>query len=362
MDLHRWWQAAPLERYWMEITGRLDLGADLHAPRVDDRGAETPTYALVREVRDGDVVLHYEKSSTAITAWSIAHGGFWEGETVWGTPRSTGPSGAPVTPYPREGLWHGLHGPFYLDEPLALAEIRSLQSRIAGVLAELEAQYGRPLYFPFQLRGDGLRAAQGYLTKMPAGVVEALPKLPDLLDELPVAFPSQPAATKSRELGEEYIPVDVTAPQVERDPFSVDPAAVERGLRSHRELQNLLAEKATELGYEVLRPGPLDPPWDLLWLDGQDVLVAEVKSLTRANEERQLRLGLGQVLIYRQRLERTSSSVRAVLMVEWRPLDPDWHALCENLGVLLLWPDAVADCGLSKRLSALTDMRVREAG
>jgi hypothetical protein len=177
----------------MEITGRPDLGADLHAPRLDDSGAENPTYALVREVRDGDIVLHYEKSSTAITAWSIAQGGFWEEETVWGTPRSTGPSGAPVEPYPREGLWHGLHGPFYLDEPLTLTEVRSLESPVVDVLAELEAKHGKPLYFPFQHRTDGLRAAQGYLMKMPLDLVDVLPRLPDLLNDAPVAFPSPPA-------------------------------------------------------------------------------------------------------------------------------------------------------------------------
>lgn len=54
-----------------------------------------------------------------------------------------------------------------------------------------------------------------------------------------------------------------------------------------------------------------------------------------------MRLGLGQVLIYRQRLKQSHSSVKAVLMVEWKPLDPDWHALCESLNVQLLWPDAL---------------------
>ena len=83
---------------------------------------------------------------------------------------------------------------------------------------------------------------QGYLMKMPLDLVEILPKLPDLLDDVPVAFPSPPAPPDNSEPGEDYIPVDVAVPQVERDPFSVDPAAVERGLRSHRELQNLLAE------------------------------------------------------------------------------------------------------------------------
>ncbi len=329
----------------MEITGRPDLGADLHAPRLDDSGAENPTYALVREVRDGDIVLHYEKNERAITAWSIAHGGFWEAETVWGTPRSTGPSGAPVEPYPREGVWHGLHGPFYLDRPLTLAEIRRLEASVEATLTQLEEKHGKPLYFPFQIRSDGLRAAQGYLKKMPLDLVDALPNLPDLLDDVPASFPVAPAPPDPREPGEDYIPVEVAVPQVERDPFSVDPAAVERGLRSHRELQNLLAETVAAIGYKPRRPQPLDPPWDLLWLNGEEAWVAEVKSLTRSNEERQLRLGLGQILIYRQRLRQSHSLVRAVLMVESKPLDPDWHALCDSLGVQLLWPAALSDWG-----------------
>lgn len=343
MAIHAWWNGEPLERYWLEITGRPDLGADLHAPRLDEGGREAPTYALVREVRDGDIVLHYEKSRKAISAWSVAHGGFWEAETIWGTPRSTGPSGAPVEPYPRDGLWHGLHGPFYLEEPLTLNELRGFEPRVAEIVSELEAEHGKPLYFPFQLRRDGLRAAQGYLAKVPAALVEALPKLPDLLEDVPAAFPSSPAPHAPKELGQDYVPVDVEVPQVERDPFSVDPAAVERGLRRHGELQNLLAETVAELGHKARGPGPQDPPWDLLWLGNDGIWVAEIKSLTPANEERQLRLGLGQVLIYRQRLKQVHPSVRAVLMVERQPLDPDWHELCDHLGVLLLWPGAIAD-------------------
>jgi hypothetical protein len=34
-----------------------------------------------------------------------------------------------------------------------------------------------------------------------------------------------------------------------------------------------------------------------------------------------------------------------VLMVEWKPLDPDWHVLCDCLDVQLLWPDALKTWG-----------------
>lgn len=255
-----------------------------------------------------------------------------------GHPTVDGTSGAPVEPYPREGLWHGLHGPFYLDKPLSLAELRSLQPRIASVFTALEEAHGKPLYLPFQLRSDGLRAAQGYLTKMPSDLALALPGLPDFADDLPSNLFTPAPELNERNPGQEYRVAQVSQ-QLERDPFSVDPAVVERALRSHSDLQNLLASRVEELDFDPRSPGPLDPPWDLLWLNNGTAWVAEVKSLTRANEDRQLRLGLGQVLIYRQRLLRTYQSVRAVLMVEWQPVDPDWHALCDSLNVMLLWPE-----------------------
>jgi hypothetical protein len=105
MALNVWWLDDPGQRFWIETTGRADVGADLHAPALDGADRESPTYSLVREaVEEGDVVFHYEKAASAITSWSVAHGGFWEAETVWGTPRSTGPSGQPGrTPGPAFG-------------------------------------------------------------------------------------------------------------------------------------------------------------------------------------------------------------------------------------------------------------------
>ena len=336
MDIHRWWSDDPTERFWLEVTNRPDVGADLHAPAFDDAGHENPTYRLICEVKDGDIVFHYEKDSKAITSWSIALGGFWEANTLWGTPRSTGPSGAPVSPYEREGLWHGLHGPFRLDQPLTLDELRESEVAIQSAFESLEQAHGRPLYMPFQLRPDGLRAAQGYLAKMPAGVVAELPKLKVVGD---IDVPPPTPADESN-FGKAYQEAGI-APQGERDPFAVDPAIVERGLRSHSELQNLLAERVAESGSEPRSPGPQDPPWDLLWERDGAVWIAEVKSLTDRNEERQLRLGLGQLLRYRHTLLERHLGVHAVLMAEREPTDAGWLALCQSLDVLLLWPDQI---------------------
>ncbi len=138
-------------------------------------------------------------------------------------------------------------------------------------------------------------------------------------------------------LGAPYRQVPVTELSGSRDPFSVDPALVERGLRGHTDTQNELASVLSNAGIEPrrsLRPGP---DFDLAWQKNGTVFVAEVKSITVGNEEEQLRLGLGQVLRYRQRLtELGHDRVVAVLVPERQPRDPSWRELCQDLGVVLL--------------------------
>lgn len=57
---------------------------------------------------------------------------------------------------------------------------------------------------------------------------------------------------------------------------------------------------------------------------GTWVWVTEVKSLTEQNEEQQLRLGLGQVLRYRDVLRSQFDDVTAVLAVERAPETVMW--------------------------------------
>lgn len=123
-----------------------------------------------------------------------------------------------------------------------------------------------------------------------------------------------------------------------------DPDLTGRNLKAHRGLQNALAEAAQARGLEILSPRVTDPDFDLAWrMTADDLTVCEVKSLTPANETRQLRAGVGQLLDYHDRLRARASSVRAVLWVEYEPADARWIALCERVGVTLAWPGREED-------------------
>jgi hypothetical protein len=139
-------------------------------------------------------------------------------------------------------------------------------------------------------------------------------------------------------LGSQYKSATV-GHQAGRDPFSVDPGVVERGLLGHAITQNALAAAIESAGLEPRSPRPTEPSFDLAWERQGVVYVAEVKSTTDLNEERQLRLGLGQVLRYHSllRLQR-HGEVKAVLVPERNPSDESWRRLCDDLNVILTSP------------------------
>jgi hypothetical protein len=80
--------------------------------------------------------------------------------------------------------------------------------------------------------------------------------------------------------------------------------------------------------------------FDLAWNDGDTVCVAEVKSVSGTNDEKQLRLALGQVLRYAHLLRAKGRPVRCYIAAESRPADSSWVDLCADLGITLIWPDA----------------------
>jgi hypothetical protein len=343
MPVNRWWADSPDDRYFLETTDRPDIGVDLKAPQATDAGqVNHPSYVLIKEVRPGDVVLHYNLQSRQIALWSRAASYPFDEDIVWGS-HGVVARKAGIEPYRRPGWRVLLEGPFELAAPVTFADLRASESAIRIAFGTVRAEHQGSLYLPLEISDKRpLRPTQFYLTKAPLAWLNAVRGLAAVV--VAAAEPGtsditgpvlRSAVPDGADLGQAYIPADEQAATSEREPFSIDPNLVDRGLRGHARTQNALAQ----LVGDAARTARADEPqFDLAWIDGEVLYVAEVKSLTTSNEERQLRLGLGQVLRYAHLLAAKGREVRPVLAVERQPADGSWVDLCDRLGVLLVWP------------------------
>jgi hypothetical protein len=305
--LERWWSNDPSERYWLEVSARGDdLGVDLNAPTVNEKGEWFWSYELLREVQDGDIVLHYDRGvQHAIVAWSWAVGTAWPDTVVWAA-RGTVARSLNIQPHERPGRRVSLRGPFWLATPLTLQRIREEQ-------AGLEIVRGGRVYFPFELGSRPTRPMQGYLFKLPAAFVGLFFELQEVprpgggaLPDLPPGAESAVPALAPGVERPDFVPKKEDVRSREARPWSRDPSEVDRALSAHARVERLVAEAATREGWTAHGYRPGDPVFDpLLERSSGDLpaVVVEVKSTTATNEEKQLRLALGQVLRYRQLLE-----------------------------------------------------------
>jgi hypothetical protein len=146
-----------------------------------------------------------------------------------------------------------------------------------------------------------------------------------------------PIATEpSRVLEGEYLDADESVSLSMPAAASTNPDAVGRGWQAHAKTQNALAKHLRSHGIVPRPPSLVTPQFDLVWKHEGSLYVAEVKSTGAGNEEKQLRLGLGQVLRYQYLL---GQDVRAVLVAEQQPVDESWIPTCKQAGVILVWPN-----------------------
>jgi len=149
-----------------------------------------------------------------------------------------------------------------------------------------------------------------------------------------------------REFGKTYIKANETTINPKKETaLSKDPDSMGRGLLAHNRIQNKIAEVLMQLGIEPLSPTRDEPEFDIAWKTGNTFYVCEVKSITTLNEEKLLRMAIGQVIRYRQKLASCGHEpIVAVITAERKPSDLSWQELCENEGILLIWPDITLDC------------------
>jgi hypothetical protein len=241
-----------------------------------------------------------------------------------------------VLSHTKPGWYIGLEDYQVLNNPLELEIIRIFQGELSKLLNQLTTEVGTPIYFPFEMGTNRpIRPMQGYLFKLPRFFINLFYE--SLSDD---AFRKNAVHEKiiDKMLESEYRFANEETAVGERDPFSIDPAIVERGLHSHATTQNALANFLKNQQITPLSPGSDEPCYYLAWIFNEEIWVAEVKSITNDNEEKQLRLGLGQVLRYCQILK-TKGKVQGILVIERAPSDLSWVKLCEDHNLILVWPE-----------------------
>ncbi|HET6230252.1 MAG TPA: hypothetical protein VFE05_09300 [Longimicrobiaceae bacterium] len=341
--------------FWLEVTDRKDLGADLHAPQTNETGKPFWSYSLINALSSGDTVFHYHKPRSAIVGVSRVDGNVREEEVQWAA-RGTSARNAKITPHMRPGWVRGLREFTQLDTLVTLADVRREAAALQELTARLKAEQKGAIFFPFALSHKRPpRPSQGYLFKVPDEFVRLFPSLAEAAGvskevvyaigagtSTPVAKRAvrepRPTTYQPSPLGRPYQAADEAASRTEINLFPVDPSVVERGLKGHAITQNALAAELRARGLEPRSPAAGEPEFDLGWEHAGRRVVAEVKSLTNQNEERQLRLGLGQLIHYRAMLAKPTAGVDGVLVVERPPRDLRWLSVCESVGVRLVWP------------------------
>ncbi len=255
MAIHRWWDSDPTERYWVEVTDREDLGANLIAPTTAHSGTETPSYTLVSHVEVGDVVLHWWKQTgqePAFVGFSRAVAGVQDSTIDWQAHGTYGRTANESTDHrPAWRIPLSDYVPF--EDPITLTRLRSEEHPIRRLRDQLIATHGTPLYFPFALSDKRpLRTAQGYLFKLPKELVELL----DLADALGTPIPRVRKDLVTR--------TPTLRPSAQR--WQNDPQ-VRKAIERHA--VDLTLEHFTNLGYLVEDVGATNP-YDILAVGAED--------------------------------------------------------------------------------------------
>lgn len=160
--------------------------------------------------------------------------------------------------------------------------------------------------------------------------------------EIELSLPTQPSSSVPR-----LVALAVgTAPIHDPTGLELDLSGLDAGTAAHQKtLALLVAELMPTIARAVSAPR-VDAAWRSS-VDAGVLVIAEVKSLTGADQSQQIRLGIGQVLDYAVSL-RTSppegiETIVPVLVLEKEPHDPNrWALVARAAGITMTWPPSFA--------------------
>ena len=329
-----WWREETAQRIWIEITRRPndDIGSDIRH--------NTEQVRLLLEIaKKGDKVIHWDSKRGCFVGISTINDS---------KPRKIGDDLglllSDFTQFPK-GI-------------LTLEQIREQWKLVKEIHEEFSVP-GESLYFPFAPYGSSgwkaLRPRLAYLAIAPPSLVDVLgaiykqhaePSTSQPWEAFGVSTGLLPKITKAKQRPlVKYSKAKEEQSSIANTWLTSNEALV-KATAEHHKLQNLLATWLKRNGFAPDSTRAMEKLIvDLKWREGNTLCVCEVKTLGR-EESNQLRLGLGQVLSYRfetNKIEgkRAGTNVKAVLAIDRQPSQEIlelWEGLCDELGVLLVWP------------------------
>jgi hypothetical protein len=194
--INTWWDEMPGERFWLGMTGRDGNSAVLAAPC--GPGGNTPTWTLplIKHVKDGDVVFHYDETQQAIVAWSTARGRVQSKRLAWSR-RAQGDGHERTAPRLLPSWAIGLEQLTPLNSVVPVGEIARLQWDGFPALRAFEDRVGEPLYYPFAMgSASETHLLAGYVFKLPALFVEWFPSMARVAEQMARSAAAHARATR----------------------------------------------------------------------------------------------------------------------------------------------------------------------
>ena len=177
--MNKWWYRLEEQHYWFELTERLDLGKNLHAPKKDEGGREYWSYVLLKEMHEDDLVLHYHKKEKGIVAVSQVAKQWSDSSILWSPSKKK-----KIKPTERPALMVELKNFKRIRPIIHLDQIRKRNAEIEIILNNLVSKYSAA-YFPFAPKSTKrpLSVNEGYGFVVTQEFVDLFPRLSSIFEK-----------------------------------------------------------------------------------------------------------------------------------------------------------------------------------
>ena len=304
-----WWDGMPSERFWVEIRKVPGIGEEIYTSIINSRGRHDPRWDLVSTLKTGQVVFHYDADESRFVGFS----------TVAEDARTVG-----------DKYRARLTGFRAIEEVVGLQRLREVADELFVIRDEMVAQYGRPLFLPFQFTADRtqFRMLSNYFTKISKTGLLAIFGARSL-ESWGLDISSGPSMNPNE--GVRRPPVEFLKPfrpKADTDYLLRTDASVNSRTRHHETLVNDCATWLESKGYRIGRNAAVD----LAVVEPLTIIEAK----TTRDWTRAIRDGVSQ--LYEYRYFRVTSPGASLLLLTDDPPPPHWLRYLEkDRGIGAIW-------------------------